>query len=273
MDGMTDENPRADIADVAEAPDGAEVAEEMGGTPEGRRVLKLLWDPPGPPSRGPRPRIALAGIVEAGIEVAAAEGLVALSMRKVATKLGVRVMSLYTYVPGRSELVELMIDHAYGELAKADPETRWRKQLAFLATQHSDLLRRHPWILETTVFRMPMGPNVLDAEEELYRVLKASGLSPAQIFGVRNLIAWHVHGVARTAVQDQEVTRRTGVSNEAYWESRNSFWSTYFEPDRFPTMTWIYEKGGFDGPESQDDFAFERVLDGIQMLADRKGAG
>jgi Tetracyclin repressor-like, C-terminal domain len=111
---------------------------------------------------------------------------------------------------------------------------------------------------------------VLDAEEEMYRALRASGLSPEQIYGVRNLIAWHIQGIARTAMQDQEITRRTGVTNEAYWESRNSFWVTYFEPERFPTMSWIHEHGGFDGPEPADAFAFERVLDGIQTLVDRR---
>jgi AcrR family transcriptional regulator len=244
--------------------------EQFQGTPEGQRVLRLLWDPPGPPGRGPRPRITLAEIVEAGIAIVAAEGLDALSMRKVATSLSVGVMSLYTYVPGRSELVELMIDHAYADVAKADPDAHWRRQLAFLAEQHRELFSRHPWILETTVWRLPMGPNVLDAEEEMYRALRASGLSPEQIYGVRNLIAWHIQGIARTAMQDQEITRRTGVTNEAYWESRNSFWVTYFEPERFPTMSWIHEHGGFDGPEPADDFAFERVLDGIQTLVDRR---
>jgi hypothetical protein len=100
------------------------------------------------------------------------------------------------------------------------------------------------------------------------RALRASGLSPEQIYG--NLIAWHIQGIARTTMQDQEITRRTGVTNEAYWESRNSFWVTYFEPERFPTMSWIHEHGGFDGPEPADDFAFERVLDGIQTLVDRR---
>jgi AcrR family transcriptional regulator len=238
-----------------------------GGTPEGRRVLQLLWDPPGPPARGPRPKLTLPAIVSAGIELAGSEGLDALSMRKVAQRLNAGVMSLYTYVPGRSELVELMINHAYGELAKADPALPWRDQLLFLANQHVDLFRRHPWILDTSLWRLPMGPNVLDAEEELYRALAASGLTPAQITGVKNLILWHVHGVAWTDIQDREEARRTGVSTEAYWESRNSFWYTYFEPARFPTMSWIHENGGFDDALVQNfDFTFHRVLDGIELL-------
>ena len=237
--------------------------------PEGHQVLRLLWDPPGPPNRGPRPKLTLPVIVEAGVEVVRADGLDALSMRKVATRLGVGVMSLYTYVPGRSELIELMIDHVFAEVDRADPSATWRKQLSFIAEQQGALLRRHPWILATTVWRLPMGPNVLDAEEDLYRALRVAGLSAEQIHGVRNLIAWHLQGVARTSAQEDEITRQTGTTNEAYWESRSSFWTTYFDPERFPTMVWIWENGGFDGPEPADDFAFERLLDGIESLVDR----
>ena len=246
------------------------VPEEMQGTPEGRQMLQLLWDPPGPPSRGPRPKISREQIVAAGIELAAADGIESLSMRKVAGALGVGVMSLYTYVPGKAELVELMIDHVFGEQSKADQATGWRDQVRFLAQQHLALFRRHAWMLGTSLWRLPMGPNVLDSEEELYRALAVSGLPAAEVFGVKNLILWHLHGMARTDVQDAEVARRTGVSTEAYWESRNSFWVTYFEPARYPTMTWIYEHGGFDDPLSEDvDFHLDRVLDGIQLLVDR----
>ncbi len=245
--------------------------ETMAGTPEGQRMLKLLWDPPGPPSRGPRPKIALDQIVETGIRLAGTDGLDKVSMRRVSTELGVGVMSLYTYVPGKAELVELMIDRAYGELKKADPDTPWRSQVEFLARQTLELFHRHPWILETSLWRLPMSPNVLDAEEEMYRAIRTAGLQANQILGAKNLISWHVHGVARTSLQDTELTRRTGVSTEAYWESRNSFWNTYFEPERYPIMSWIYEQGGFDDEDLfvGFDFAIERILDGIQQLADR----
>ena len=73
--------------------------------------------PQQPPVRGPKPRISLTDVVAAGVAIADAEGMAALSMRKVANRLGVGAMSLYTYVPGRSELVELMIDRVYSEHA------------------------------------------------------------------------------------------------------------------------------------------------------------
>ena len=74
--------------------------DEQPGTPEGRRVVDLLWAPPQQAAvRGPKPRTSLAEVVAAGIAIADAEGLAALSIRKVASRLGIGAMSIYTYVP------------------------------------------------------------------------------------------------------------------------------------------------------------------------------
>lgn len=66
--------------------------------------------------------------------MADAEGLAALSMRRVADALGVAPMSLYTYVPSKAELIDVMLDAVYGELARPEPEAGgWRARLAFAA--------------------------------------------------------------------------------------------------------------------------------------------
>ena len=82
------------------------------------RTLSLLWrrtlgTPQG--SRGPKQRVSVDEVVRAAIEVADEEGLPAFSMRKVADRLGLKLMSIYTYVPGRSELIGLMVDEVIGE--------------------------------------------------------------------------------------------------------------------------------------------------------------
>src|SRR5215207_3467509 len=82
------------------------------------RALTLLWrrtlgTPQG--SRGPKQRVSVDEVVRAAIAVADEDGLPAFSMRKVADRLGLKLMSIYTYVPGRSELIGLMVDEAAGE--------------------------------------------------------------------------------------------------------------------------------------------------------------
>jgi AcrR family transcriptional regulator len=245
------------------------VTESQPGTPEGRRVVELLWAPTQQaPVRGPKPRLSLADVVAAGVAIADIEGLPAFSMRKVASRLGVGAMSLYTYVPGRSELVELMIDRVYGEHQIPDPNSSWRHRVEQWARETWRIYSAHPWLLDYNMARLPIGPNVLDVSESLYAALRDAGFAGAENVAIFNLIQWQLLGAARSMISDADEARHTGVSAEAYWDSRASFWETYFDPNRYPTMAAIWEAGGFDDPTGWD---FERMLDrlltGIEPLA------
>lgn len=238
------------------------------GTAEGRRVIELLWNPAAAPStgRGPKPKLTLDEVVRAGVRLADADGLAALSMRKVAAALGVGTMSLYTYLPGRSELVELMIDAVYGEQPLPDAALGWRQRIEQRARQQWELYRAHPWVLDHNLARLPMGPHVLDAEEALYAAIAAAGVSPREIPAISNVITWHLVGMARAQISDAEEARHTGVSAEAYYMSRSSFWVTYFDPARYPTMSAIHYSGGFDEPEQDFEPTLARLLDAVELL-------
>ena len=86
--------------------------------------LKLLWGRQEPPTRGPKPGLTLDRIVRAAIAVADEHGLETVSMRSVAKRLGVGTMSLYRYVPGKSELLDLMLEAALGEEPRGRPRRR-----------------------------------------------------------------------------------------------------------------------------------------------------
>ena len=100
--------------------------------------------------------------------------------------------------------------------------------------------------------RLPIGPHVLDVEEALYAALHAAGFTGAENVAISNLIRWQLLGAARSTIGDTAEERHTGVSAEAYWESRSSFWLTYFDAERFPTMATVWEAGGFDDPAGWD---------------------
>jgi AcrR family transcriptional regulator len=239
------------------------------GTPEGRAMIRLLWDPPPPPTRGPRQRLTLEQVVAAAVEVAATQGIDELSMRKVAQHLGVGAMSLYTYVPGKDELFELMIDRAWAGRRLPQRDLPWRAQVEFHAREAWRMYQEHPWLIRSNLWRMPLGPHVLDAQEDLYRAVALTGLPEATVSRVANLVESHVFGAARAAVTDTSVSARTGVTQDDYYESRSSFWGTYYTAGRFPTMTRIWEKGGFDEEYSDDtwEFGLRLLLDGVERLA------
>lgn len=263
---MSDTEPSADLPKQRL---GEEAAPD-GGTPEGRRVIDLLWAGPPTGSRGPKAKVTLDQIVAAGVDVADAEGLDALSMRRVAARVGVGAMSLYTHVPGRSELLELMIDRVYAEHRLPTDELGWRARIEFLLKERWQLLERHPWLLDYNMNRLPLGPHVLDSEEALYGAVAAMGLRGTDVVGVTNQILWQLMGAARAQITDAVEERHTGTSSEAYWRSRLSFWATYFDYERYPTMAAIWEVGGFDDEAGTDpDRAIGRLLDALALMLER----
>ncbi|MDQ3158300.1 MAG: TetR/AcrR family transcriptional regulator [Actinomycetota bacterium] len=250
-----------------------EAAPEQWGTPEGREMIRLLWDPPTPSARGPKQKITLDQIVEAGMAISADEGWEGLSMRKLAQHLGVGVMSLYTYVPGKDQLFELMVDRAYGTRKLPDQSLPWREQVELHAHEARVMYARFPWMLHANLWRTPLGPHVMDQQEDLYRAVLASGLNKADTVRVTGAIEAHVFGVARGEITDAREASRTGITADEYWESRSSFWGTYYSPERFPVMTAIWESGAYDEPPVEGvEFGLARLLDGVELLIERGGS-
>ncbi|WP_454041863.1 TetR/AcrR family transcriptional regulator [Cellulosimicrobium sp. Marseille-Q8652] len=250
---------------VAAAEHARAGATDVVRTPEVTRRLALLWDPPTPATRGRKPRLTLDDVVRAGTAVAQEGGLDALSMRRVATELGVGAMSLYTYVPGRTELVDLMIDRAYSELdlpAAGDP---WRQALAQYAHEMWNLYLRHPWILQTNMWRAPLAPHVLDAQEAGLRTIVDTGLDEIQVVETLSLLDNYVQGLARATIA--ESAEQDG--SDEYWTTLGSFWEDWFDVERYPTMTRIYVAGGFDAPQGPFDASLDRLLDAVEMAIDR----
>ena len=188
----------------------------------------------------PRPRAPTEDqpgeVVDAGVAIADAEGLDALSMRKVAGRLGIGAMSLYTYVPGRSELIELMIDRVYAEHRPAGSGAR-------LAGPSSRSWMRATWRIyyepipgcwTTTWPGCRSDRTCWTSRRRSTRPCHAAGLHRGAERASSNLIRWQLLGAARSMISDAAEERHTGVSAEAYWESRASFWTTYFDYDAFP---------------------------------------
>src|SRR5215475_15115465 len=121
---------------------------------------ELLWGQRPPRRRGPRPALTVTEIARAGVTVADSDGIGAVTMQRVAGELGVTKMALYRYVPGKVELVALMIDIGLGAPPRlADVPGGWRPRLQSWARQLYELFRQHPWALHVTVGVRAMGPN------------------------------------------------------------------------------------------------------------------
>jgi AcrR family transcriptional regulator len=233
------------------------------------RTAELLWRGPQQGGPGPKPALDLDRITAAAVAIADADGLRGLSMRQVAARLGVGTMSLYRYVPGKSELVDLMVDLVNGEVGcAADPTEGWRAGLEQVARESLDLYRRHTWLLEVFPGRPPMGPGVLGRYDRELRAVDGIGLSDPEMDLVLDLVRGYVRGAAAVLIDASGLIQGTGLTDQEWWDLVAPTLEREFTPERYPLATRVGEaataihQGTFD-PELAFEFGLDRVLDGI----------
>lgn len=248
-----------------------------------RRAMEAMWGLRTPSPRGPKQGLTLEAIAAVGIALADEGGLDAVSMRKVADRLGVGTMSLYTYVPGRAELVEAMLDAAYaGHDAPTDHPDGWRAALEAHARADWDLYERHPWVLDAASLRAVLGPHELDRYERALARVDGLGLTGREMAAVAGAVGAFVAGVARTVLDVRDEAGRSGLSDDEWWEARSPVLDRVWDAERWPVATRISTEDTFvvDGPagylenEARHDleFGLQRLLDGIEALVARRRA-
>jgi AcrR family transcriptional regulator len=254
------------------------VATEYGGAGDPKRSMELLWGTREAPRRGPRPRLTVAQIIGTAIRIADAEGLAALSMRRVGEELGVTAMSLYTYVPSKAELVDVMIDSALGEYEPDEAAGEgWRERLERVAWQNWNLYRRHPWMLQASMSRPVLGPNLVARYDHELRAIDGVGLSDVDMDLAITLLSNYVRGAVRTALEAAEAERRTGMSEEQWWATYAPLLERVFDGDAYPVAARVGAAAGEEFqsaivPERAFEFGLQRVLDGIGAYIDfRRG--
>lgn len=252
------------------------MAPEYSGRGDAVRSMELLWGRAAQGSRGPKQGTDLEAVVRAAIDLADADGLDAVSMRRVAERVGIGTMSLYTYVPGKGELLDLMLDTVYAERADdpIDAAAPARERLEALARSQWTFHQRHPWTLYIASGRAVLGPNELDAYEAALSVASDLGVSARDAVAIVDSIGLFVRGVARDAAEAESAERVTGVSEMEWWTERDAILTSKMSEGQYPTLGRIDAGGGFAVPDDTanynltfilEDFEFglQRLLDGI----------
>ena len=245
-----------------------------GGDPV--RSIGLLWGVTEPGRRGPKPSRSVDEVVAAAIALADGEGLAALSMRRVADALGLSPMALYTYVPSKAELIDLMLDRVAAEAAVPDAPD-WRGQLEQLARGRWVMALRHPWLIQVGMHRPPLGPHILAAAERALRAIDGLGLSELEMDQLTSAIGDYVRGAIRAALDAREVARATGMTDEQWWALNQPLLKDKVDPANFPTIIRIgdaYQAAKIPPPDPERSFEFglQLMLDGVaSFIARRQG--
>ncbi len=260
----------ATMAKKSSAGDG----KHYGGRGDPVRGMALLWRDDAAPARGrgPKPGLTVDRIVAAAIDLADTEGLAALSMRRVAERLGVGTMSLYTYVPSKADLIDVMYDAACGPASAEVPGDGWRARLAAIARTAWELYRRHPWMLQVMAMaRPPLGPNSIAAYDRDLRAVDGIGLTDLEMDSVVSMVSVYVQGAARTAVDAAGSERDTGMTDAEWWDTYGPLLAKVFDASRYPLAARVGAAAGeanqsaYD-PEHGFEFGLARILDGIEAL-------
>src|SRR5690554_3832467 len=233
------------------------------------RSNRLLWQGRERPTRGPRPGLTLDRIVETAIAVADAEGLEALSMRRVARELGVGTMSLYRYVPGKAELLDLMLEKVSDpaeEVAQARGRD-WRGVLEVGARAAYRSYLEHPWLLQVVNLSRPVfGPNILAGVDYRVAGLAGTGLSDREKVMAISVIDGYCIGAARSHVQYLNAARETGITDEEYWQAQLPVLEQAMASGRFPALAALAEDAWTAGWEETFEFGLQRLLDGLEAV-------
>jgi AcrR family transcriptional regulator len=255
------------------------VAGRKAAAPDPARSLALLW---GSHTKPGRSGLTVRAIVEAAIELADTSGLEALSMRMVADRLKVGTMSLYTHVPGKGELTDLMFDKVYGDLyADADEPLRqggdWRGALEFVARRNWDVLVAHPWMHDVPTIRTALGPNITRKYDIELRPLDGLGLTDVEMDSALTLVLTHVQGTARAGAEQLRTQRDSGLSDEEWWRQIAPTLTSVMGGAHFPVAARVGTSVGehFQSvidPAHALAFGLQRILDGIALLISERGA-
>ncbi len=244
-----------------------------------RRTIDLMWFPDAPAGRrGRRPGLSVRRVVEAAVALADAEGLDAVTMRRVAQDLGVVPMTLYTYVPDKAALLDLMLDRLYLDMPRPGLGGRpWRERLATVAAENRELYDRHPWAAAMPANRPPLGPGMMAKYEHELAAFDGAGLDDVETDSALTYLLGFVQASARAAADARAAAERSGQSDLQWWAAGGPALAMIVDPATFPHATRVGAAAGEAlgsayNPGHAYAFGLERVLDGLGVLIERRAS-
>ena len=234
--------------------------------------LAAVWGLRERPGKGPKPGLSLEKIVAAAVHVGATDGLAAVSMARVAAELGAGTMALYRYVGSKSELLNLMVDAAFGPPPPL-PESAvgWRAALSHWAWAELATMRASIWAVLMPISGPPATPNQVAWMEQGLRCMRGTGLTEGQKMSVILLLSGYVRSQAMLEAQLSEAIRTAGITDQQMMLDYNRILGTVIDRQRFPELTAVVESGVMgkaDPPDEEFTFGLQRILDGIGTLLD-----
>ncbi|GAA3125827.1 TetR/AcrR family transcriptional regulator C-terminal domain-containing protein [Planomonospora alba] len=217
-----------------------------------------------------RPALSRERIVAEAVRLLDEEGAEALNMRNLGTRLGAGATSLYRHVAGKDELIELVVDEAYGEVRvpEADPPGDWRGALAEGARSLRAMILRHPWIAPMLgqAGLATLGPNLMRQSERMITLFRAAGFPPGEADQAMNTLIAYVIGMATSEAAYLSMLARSGRTEQEWAESLRPVVEQAMRDHPRLREAHAAQHGGDPERVREEGFGYglERVLDGLQ---------
>jgi AcrR family transcriptional regulator len=219
------------------------------------------WKQPKAPGRR-RPPLSRDAIVDAALAILDADGVDALTIRRLGQELGTGAASLYWHIAGKDELCELVYDRIMGEIELPDPDpSRWEDQLKELARQSYRAMLSHNDAVRLSIGRPPAGPNTLRIVEWMLAVMRGAGIpdEPAAYFGNslgRFLDASVLEDSMAGGASDSD------GSDDAAAEMMREYWAR-LPADQFPNVTAVADLTFAADADALFEFGLDLLMRGL----------
>ncbi|MFF2327598.1 MULTISPECIES: TetR/AcrR family transcriptional regulator [unclassified Streptomyces] len=225
----------------------------------------LVWERPEPSNRPVPAPLSRERIVRAAIQLADADGLDAVSLRKVATALDVRPMRLYGYIAGKEELLDLMVDAAHAEIRPVGDG--WREVLRSLADATRHAVHAHEWLADLLGGRPQLGPHALASGETVVAAL--DDVDVDAIMPVVAAVNAYVIGAVRREIAERRAERATGMDEKRWQASLGPYLVRTFATGRFPALATVVRDAAHLDADHTFRIGLDFLLDGVEARISR----
>jgi AcrR family transcriptional regulator len=220
----------------------------------------LVWERPEPPQRPVLAPLSRDRLVRTAIQLADADGLDAVSLRKVAAALDAGPMRLYGYIETKEELLDLMVDAVYAEIRPAGQG--WREVLRSLAAATRRAAWQHEWLADLIGGRPQLGPNTLAAGNAVLAAL--DGVDLGLVVPAVAAVNAYVVGAVRREITERRAERASGMSIRQFQVAYGPYLERAFAAGRFPALATVVRDGPHLSADDQFQAGLEFLLDGIE---------
>jgi AcrR family transcriptional regulator len=208
----------------------------------------------------PRGSLTREEIIKEALALLEQEGPGALSMRRLADRLGVAPNTLYTYVRGKADLIDGLIDQVYAGLTlELDRSGDWTQQLTTLSQQIREHLLAHPAVVPYALEQPGLGPHSLRLGEAIYNVLRPAGFSDQAVVGTVYALLTYILGFVALEVP------RAGTDPQTSDEYIRRMWAFFaaLPPGEFPHTVELAAQLARSSTDDQFQFGIRTFLAGL----------